>query len=192
MGRLVYTAQCSLDGFTEDRSGSFGFTRPSEQVHRYINDRERSASTYLFGRRMYQTMEVWESDEFLDSVDDDLDEVMRDFAQTFRAADKVVYSRTLASVDAPRTRIVRDFDPVEVRALADAASGDVSIGGPELAAHALRAGIVDAIQLMLAPVIIGGGKPALPSDVHLELELIERDQRSFDNGWVAVHYSVVR
>lgn len=191
MGRLVYTAQCSLDGFTEDASGAFDFTMPSSQVHAFVNDRERTVGTYLLGRRMFDTMRIWDTDAVLGGADDEAErEILSDFAEIYRGIDKVVYSRTLASVDAPRTRLVRAFDPAEVRALVEAASAEVSVGGPELAAHALRAGLVDQINLLMSPIIVGSGKPALPSDVRLDLQLIET--HSFDNGTIAAHYLVRR
>ncbi|MEA2492826.1 MAG: hypothetical protein QOJ29_737 [Thermoleophilaceae bacterium] len=173
---LVYAAICSLDGYTEDADGKFDWARPSDEVHAAVNDLERPIGTYLYGRRMYETMVFWETM-------DDPDPVMRDYAEIWRAADKVVYSRTLESVASERTRIEREFDPESVRAI----DGKVSIGGPELAAQAIAAGVVDEIHLYVNPVIVGGGKHALPDGVRLDLTLV--DQRRFENGTVHLHYA---
>lgn len=189
MGRLVYTAQCSLDGFTEDRDGSFGFTVPSEEAHVYINDRERPVSTYVFGRRMFETMRVWDTDEVFELFDEPIKSIMGDFAQTYRAADKLVYSRTLTSVDAPKTSLLGEFDADRLREIVAAAPGLVSIGGPEIAAFALRAGLVQQLNLLIAPIVLGAGTSALPADVAMELELT--DQRSFSNGMLALTYAVL-
>jgi len=154
-------------------------------VHAFVNELERPVGTYLYGRRMYETMVYWETGppESEDS------EVMRDFAQIWRAADKVVYSRTLETASTERTRIEREFDPEAVRELKARADRDISLGGPELAAHAFRAGLVDECCLFLAPVIVGGGKRALPEGVRLELELL--DEHRFDNGTVFLRYATV-
>jgi dihydrofolate reductase len=173
---LIYSAICSLDGYTEDAGGKFDWARPDEEVHAFVNDQERPIETYHCGRRMYETMVFWETM-------DDPDPVMRDYAEIWRAAEKIVYSRTLESPASERTRIEREFDPQAV----SANPGKASIGGPELAAEALRAGIVDEIQLFVNPVIIGGGKRALPDRVRLDLRLV--DQRRFENGTVFLHYA---
>jgi dihydrofolate reductase len=146
-----------------------------------VNELERPVGTYLYGRRMYETMRYWET------VGDDQPEVMRDFAQVWRAAEKVVYSRSLESASTARTRIERDFDPEAVRELKASASSDIAVGGPELAAEAFRAGLVDECHLFLVPIIVGGGKPALPDDVRLELDLL--DERRFGNGTVFLRYA---
>jgi dihydrofolate reductase len=173
---LVYSAICSLDGYIEDADRKFDWARPSAEVHAFVNDQERPIGTYLYGRRMYDTMVAWETM-------DDPAPVMRDYAAIWRAAEKVVYSRSLEAAGSERTRIEREFDPDAVRSM----SGNLSIGGPELAAQALAAGIVDEIHLYLAPVLVGGGKRALPDGVRLELEL--RSERRFDNGTVHLHYA---
>jgi dihydrofolate reductase len=172
---LSYTAITSLDGYTADEDGRFDWSAPDEEVHAFVNDLERPIGTYLLGRRMYEVMAVWET------IDDDA-AVMRDYAQIWRAVDKVVYSRTLETVSSERTRIEREFDPEAVRRM----EGDLSIGGSELAAHAIRAGLVDELRLFVSPVVVGGGTPALPDGVRWELELI--DERRFGNGVVFLRY----
>ncbi len=183
MGRLIYLTNISLDGYIADRDGSFDFSAPSAEGHAFINDIVRATGTHLYGRRNYDVMTVWET------WGDD-DPVTSDFAQMWRAADKVVYSRTLAEPSTTRTRIERELDPDAVRSLVDAAEQDVLVGGADLAGQAIRAGLVDDIHLFIAPVVIGGGTPALPDDVRLELELV--DTRRFDNGVVHVHHRVIR
>jgi dihydrofolate reductase len=179
MARLIYTALTSLDGFVEDRDGGFGWAEPGAEVHAFVNDLERGAGTHLYGRRMYETMVVWETPE---AMGDDLPPHVRDFSDVWRAAEKIVFSRTLERVSSARTRIEREFDPEAVRALKAAADHDVLIGGPGLAGEAFRAGLVDECNLFLAPVVIGAGKRALPDDVRLDLELV--DERRFGNGMV--------
>jgi dihydrofolate reductase len=182
MARLIYTALCSLDGYIEDRDGNFDWAAPDEEVHAFINDLERSAGTHLYGRRMYETLMVWETDPGF-TADSPL---LRDYAEIWRAADKIVYSRTLQSVPTRRTRLERNFDPQAVRRLKETVEQDLVIGGPELAAHAFRAGLVDECHLFLAPILVGGGKPALPEQVRLQLELLE--QRRFGSGVVFLRY----
>jgi dihydrofolate reductase len=174
---LSYTAIASLDGYVADEDGRFDWSAPDEEVHAFVNDLERPIGTYLLGRRMYEVLAVWET------MEDDAPE-MRDYAQIWRAADKVVYSRTLEAVSSERTRIEREFDPEAVRRMK--AEGDVTIGGSELAAHAIRAGLVDELRLFVSPVVVGGGTPALPDRVRWELELV--DQRRFGNGVVYLRY----
>src|SRR5437763_13347121 len=161
MARLIYAAIASLDGYVEDEQGKFDWAAPDEEVHAFVNDLERPIGTYLYGRRMYETMVYWETD------DDDA-AVARDFGQLWRAAEKVVYSRTLRAVSSERTRIEQEFDPAEVRRLKETSPSDIAIGGAEVAGHAIAAGVVDEIQLFLVPVIVGGGKRALSADVHAE------------------------
>ena len=180
MAKLVYTAIASLDGYTEDEDGKFDWAMPDEQVHAFANELERPVGTHLYGRRMYETMVAWETMA-------DPDPVMRDYAEIWRAADKIVYSKTLAEASSARTRIERDFDPEAIRQLKAAADRDLAVGGPTLAADALRAGLVDEIQLLLNPIVVGGGNPALPDGVRLELKLM--DERRFGNGVVFVRYS---
>jgi dihydrofolate reductase len=172
---LVYSALASLDGYIADSEGRFEWAAPDREVHAFVNDLERGVGTMLLGRRMYEVLAVWET---LDEPEPE----MRDFAEIWRAADKVVYSRTLEEVSTARTRIEREFDPEAVRRL----DGVVSIGGPELAAHAFRAGLVDEIHLFLSPILVGGGTAALPDGVRRELELVE--ERRFGNGFVFLRY----
>jgi dihydrofolate reductase len=175
MGRVVYSAIASLDGYVNDERGNFDWAAPDAEVHAFVNDLERPIGTHLYGRRMYETLAVWET------LEDDHPQ-MRDFAQIWRGADKIVYSRTLTEVASARTRIERDFDPESVRRIA----GDISIGGPTLAAQAFAAGLVDEVHLFLHPVAVGGGTPALPRDARLDLELL--DHRRFASGVVHLHY----
>ena len=184
MGRLIYSAITSVDGYVADADGRFDWAAPDEEVHAFVNDLERPVGTYLLGRRMYEVMAVWET---LGSVPGQ-SPVMLDFAALWRAADKVVYSRTLEAVSSARTRIERDFDPDAVRRLKASEARDISVVGPGLAAHALRAGLVDECHLLLHPILVGGGTRSLPDDVRLELELL--DERRFGNGVVHLHYRV--
>jgi dihydrofolate reductase len=184
MGRLIYSAIASLDGYVADRDGRFEWSAPDEEVHRFVNDLERPAGTYLLGRRMYEVLVAWETPDALP----DASPVTRDFAAIWRSADKVVFSRTLEAVASARTRIERDFDPEAVRRMKASADRDLTIGGPELAAHALAAGLVDELHLFLNPIVVGGGTPALPDDVRLELELV--DEHRFGNGVVHLGYRI--
>jgi dihydrofolate reductase len=181
MARLIYSVIMSLDGYIEDASGDIDWAAPSEEVHAFVNDLERPVGTYLYGRRMYETMVGWETDTFGPSA------ASRDFADIWRTADKVVYSRSLERVSSQRTRLERSFDPHAVRRLKAEADRDITIGGPELAAQAFAAGLVDECQLFLAPVIVGGGKRGLPDGVRLTLELTE--ERRFDSGVVFLRYT---
>lgn len=184
MGKLIYATNTSLDGFTEDVSGSFDFTTPDEELHRFYNELMRGVGIQLIGRRMYETMAVWETDpSFYEES-----EVLAEFAAAWQDTDKVVYSTTLTEPVTTRTRIVSAFDADEVRALKAATDTDLSVSGPGLAAHALRAGVVDEVSVVLAPVTIGVGKPAFPADVRLDLELL--DQRRYGNGAVHARYQV--
>jgi len=179
MVKLVYSAITSLDGYVEDEDGNFDWSAPDEEVHAYINDLEREIGTYLCGRRLYDVMVVWET---LQSDHP----VMRDYAEIWRAADKVVYSRTLDKPSSERTRIEREFDPAVVQQMKTSAERDISVGGSELAAQAIKAGLVDELNLFLSPVVVGGGKRALPAGVRWQLELL--DERRFGNGVVHLHY----
>jgi len=185
VARLIYSTISSLDGYVADADGNFDWAAPDEEVHAFVNELERPVGTYLYGRGMYETMVFWET---VDTGSEPL--VMRDFAEIWRAADKVVYSRGLEQVASGRTRIERDFDPDVVRELVASASCDVGIGGAELAAQALKASLVDECQVFLAPVVVGGGKRSLPEDIFARLELLE--QRRFDSGFVYLRYSVGR
>lgn len=184
MGRLIYAAIASLDGYVADEDGNFKWCAPDEEVHAFVNDLQRGVGTQLLGRRMYDVLAVW------DTIDTgpEQEPVMRDYAELWRAADKVVYSRTLESVSTARTRLERDFDPEAVRALKAGADRDLSVGGPELAAEAFRAGLVDEVHLFLSPVVVGGGIRALPDGARLDLELLE--ERRFGNGVVHLAYRV--
>ena len=181
MARLIYAAIASLDGYVADEDGKFDWAAPDAEVHSFVNELERPIGTYLYGRRMYDVMLYWET------VDPDHDQE-RDYAEIWRAADKIVYSTTLDTVSSARTRIERSFNPEAVEQLKASATSDISIGGSELAGHALRAGLVDECHLFLNPIIVGAGTPALPSDLRLELELL--DERRFEGGVVHVHYRV--
>ena len=183
MARLIYTAITSLDGYIEDAQGNFDWAAPDEEVHGFINNLERSAGTHLYGRRTYETLMAWETDPSLAASDDPL---LRDFAHIWQAADKIVYSNTLDAVSTRKTRLERTFNPEEVRQLKETLEHDIVIGGPELAAHAFRAGLIDVVHLFLTPVIVGGGKPALPDNVRLALELLE--ERRFESGVVFLRY----
>jgi dihydrofolate reductase len=178
---LIYSAIASLDGYVNDTDGRFDWAAPDAELHAFVNDLERPIGTYLYGRRMYETMAVWET------IDDPAPE-MRDYAELWRAADKVVYSTTLDTVTTSRTRLERAFEPEAVRALKSAAASDLSVGGPGLAAAALRAGLVDECHLFLHPVAVGGGTPALPAGARTEFELL--NERRFGSGAVHLHYRV--
>jgi dihydrofolate reductase len=184
MTKLIYFTIMSLDGYIEDADGGFGWAAPDAEVHAFVNELERSVGTYLYGRRMYETMAAWENDP---SVADSSPET-RDFAAVWRAADKVVYSSTLAEPSTSRTRVERRFDPDEVRELKAAAKADMTVSGPNLASHAFRAGLVDECHVLLAPALVGGGKPGLPDGVRLDLELV--DERRFAGGMVFLRYGV--
>ncbi|HEY2296380.1 MAG TPA: dihydrofolate reductase family protein [Jatrophihabitans sp.] len=183
MAQLIYSVITSLDGYVVDESGNFDWAAPDEQVHAFVNDRERAIGTYLYGRRMYDVMKVWQD------VDDG-DEVSRDYAQLWRAAEKVVYSTTLDAVSTPRTSLRPTFEAEAVRSLVADAERDVSVGGPTLAAAALHAAIVDEVQVFVHPVVVGGGTNYLPPGLSVPLRLL--DLHRFDGGVVYLRYSVVR
>jgi dihydrofolate reductase len=184
MANLIYSAITSLDGFTADSNGNFDWAAPDEEVHAFFNDHDRPVGTYLYGRRMYETMVYWETAP----TDADQPTAEHDYARIWQAADKVVYTSTLDTVFSARTRIERRFDPEAVRRLKEAAERDLSVGGPGLAAHALTAGLVDECHLYLNPVVVGGGTPALPAGLHSELELL--DEHRFGSGVVYLRYRV--
>jgi dihydrofolate reductase len=181
MGRLQYAAICSLDGYTEDADGKFDWAAPDEEVHSFVNDLERPVGTHLYGRRMYQTLAVWQT-----IGGAQYPAVENAYADIWRAAEKIVFSATLAEVSTPRTRLERAFDPEAIRQLVADADRDVTVGGPGLAAQAIRAGLVDDFHLILHPVVVGGGTRALPDDVRLDLELV--DEHRFGNGVVHLHH----
>jgi len=183
MARLIYMAIASLDGFIEDASGGFGWAQPDEEVHSFVNELVRPVGTYLYGRRMYETMAYWERPPGLDEEPP----VVRDFAAIWQAADKVVFSRTLAAASTARTRVERAFDADAIRALKASSGDDIGIGGPELAGQAVASGLVDELQLFLVPVIVGTGKRWLPeAEVRSGLGLL--DDRHFANGTVFLRY----
>jgi dihydrofolate reductase len=184
LAKLHYSAIASLDGYVADADGDFSWAMPDEEVHRFVNDLERPLGTFLLGRRMYEVLAVWESEE----MRADPSPVMRDYAEIWRSADKVVYSRALQEAPTARTKIEREFDPGAVRAMKEEGERDLSVGGPELASQALAAGLVDEIQLILYPVVVGGGTAALPAGIRFDLEL--RDQGSFGNGAAYLRYGV--
>lgn len=184
MGKLIYAANTSLDGYLEDETGSFDWSVPDDDVHAFWNEHERRIGTSLYGRRMYETMRVWESDDWLTTEP----AVVREYAEIWRSTDKVVYSATLEAASTARTTIERQFEPEAVRQLTRTSDSDVSIGGAALGAEAFRHGLVDECVLLLWPVLVGGGKPALPRGVRRDLELL--DQRRFGNGVIYVRHAV--
>jgi dihydrofolate reductase len=182
VAKLIYSAITSLDGYVADVDGNFDWAVPDEEVHTFINDLERPVGTYLYGRRMYEVMVGWESAHTLP----DQPPFMLDFAQIWQAAEKIVYSKTLEAVSSARTRIERDFDPEAIRQMKARAGRDIIVGGPELAAQAFKAGLVDELHLFVTPIVVGGGKQSLPNNVRLMLELI--DERRFEGGMVYLQY----
>ena len=184
MAKLIYSAIASLDGYVEDEAGNFDWAAPDEEVHAFVNELERPIGTYLYGRRMYETMVFWETQG--DGADQSA--ASRDFAGIWRAAEKIVYSRTLRTASSAKTRIERAFDIEAIRQLKEASGSDITIGGAELAGQAIRAGLVDECDLFLTPVLVGAGKRALPDRVRMPLELL--DERRFRNGVVHLRYRV--
>ena len=181
MASLTYLAIASLDGYVEDEAGKFDWAAPDEEVHAFVNDLVRSVGIYLYGRRMYETMVYWETD-------DDRPPVYQDYTEIWRAAEKVVYSQTLQTVSSERTRIEREFDPAAIKRLKENTQSDIAIGGAELAGQGIAEGLVDEFHLFLGPVLVGGGKRALPAGVHAELELL--DERRFRSGVVYLRYRI--
>ena len=184
VAKLIYTVISSLDGYFEDAGGTFDWAAPDEEVHAFVNDLERPIGTYLYGRRMYETMVFWESV----STEADESAVFSEYAGIWRAADKIVYSRTLETPSSRRTLIEREFEPDAVRQLKRSSTADIAVGGGELAGQAIGAGLVDECHLFLCPVVVGGGKRALPDGVRAQLELL--DERRFEHGVVHLHYRV--
>jgi dihydrofolate reductase len=181
MAKLIYSALASLDGYVADEDGNFDWAEPDEEVHTFVNDLDRLVGTYLLGRRMYEVLVYWETIALADQPP-----FIRDFAEIWRAADKIVYSKTLEEVSSARTRIERDFEPEAVRQMKAAAERDLTVGGPDLAAQAFKAGLVDECRLFVAPILVGGGTQSLPDNFRLELELL--DERRFGNGMVHLRY----
>jgi dihydrofolate reductase len=184
MAKLTYTALTSLDGIIEDESGKFDWAAPDPEVHQFVNDLMRPAGTHLYGRRMYETMAIWQTVGLDPTTPTPPEEL--DFAELWRSADKIVYSRTLTTVSTPRTLLEPEFDPDSVRELKSTATHDLIIGGASLAHHAFEAELIDEIHLFVIPVIIGAGKPALPKGRRVDLELL--DEHRFPNGTVHLHY----
>jgi dihydrofolate reductase len=182
VARLIYSGIMSLDGYTADADGRFDWAAPDEEVHAFVNDLERPIGTYLYGRRMYDTMAVWETM----TDEPDLSAASLDYARIWQGADKVVYSTSLTEPTTPRTRVERSFDPDAVRAMKESAAADISVGGPGLAAQAVAAGLVDEWHLFVTPVVVGGGTRYLPDGVRFDLDLV--DQRRFGNGVVLLRY----
>ena len=181
MAKLIYSAISSLDGYVADEDSNFDWAEPDEEVHTAVNDLERQVGTYLYGRRMYEVLVAWETLVLADQPP-----FIRDYAEIWRATNKIVYSTTMQAVSSARTRIERAFDPEAVRQMKASAGRDLSVGGPHLAARAIEAGLVDEFHLFLTPIVVGGGTRALPDDVRVELELAE--ERRFGNGVVHLHY----
>jgi dihydrofolate reductase len=181
MAKLIYTTITSLDGYIEDAEGRFDWAEPDEEIHTFVNDLERPIGTYLYGRRLYETMVYWER-----PPDGNQPPFVQDYADIWQRADKIVYSRTLQTVSSVRTRIERAFDPETVRQQKVSADADISVGGAELASRAIEAGLVDEYHMFLAPVVVGAGKRSLPDAVRVDLELL--DERRFRNGAVHLHY----
>ncbi len=182
MAKLIYSAIASVDGYTEDAAGSFDWAAPDEELHRFVNSLERPVGTYLYGRRMYETMLYWET---ADTVAGQPPSV-REFTGLWQSAEKIVFSKTLESVSSARTRIERNFHPAMVRQLKSAAEHDMTVGGADLAGQAIKAGLVDELQLFLVPAVVGGGKRALPSGVRSDLELL--DTQRFGSGAIYLRY----
>lgn len=185
MAKLIYVSNVSLDGYIEDEHGRFDWTAPEDDFFAFITDLVRPVGTYLYGRRLYDMMAVWETDPALAAQS----ELRADFANMWQAANKVVYSTTLDAVSTARTRLEHNFDPASVRDMKASATSDLTVGGALLAAHALKAGLVDECHLFIRPILLGGGKPALPSDTRAELELL--DDRRFSEGVVYLRYGVL-
>jgi dihydrofolate reductase len=182
MAKLIYTGIMSLDGYVADSAGNFDWSEPDEEVHTFVNDLQRQVGTYLFGRRMYEVMVAWENaDIFADQPP-----YIQDFAEIWQSADKIVYSKTMETATTARTQIKRDFDPEAVRQMKAEAPRDIAVGGSDLAAQAIKAGLVDEYHMLVTPIIVGGGKQFLPNDVRLDLELL--DERRFGSGVVHLSY----
>jgi dihydrofolate reductase len=182
LAKLIYSTITSLDGYVADEDGNFDWAAPDEEVHSFVNDLERHVGTYLYGRRIYEVMVYWETAHtFADQPS-----FVQDYAEIWQAADKIVYSKTLDTVSSTRTRLERDFDPDAVRELKASAERDISVGGPGLAAQAIKAGLVDEYHFFLAPIVVGGGRQSLPDDVRVKLELL--NERRFGGGVVYLHY----
>jgi dihydrofolate reductase len=184
MAKLIYSVIMSLDGYVADEHGNFDWAAPDDEVHTFVNDLERQVGTYLYGRRMYEVMVAWETPETFAEQPP----VVQEFAKIWKAAGKIVYSKTLEKASSAGTRIERTFDPEAVGQMKSTAERDISVGGPNLAAQAMRAGLVDECHLFVVPVVIGGGNQAFPNNVRMNLELV--DERRFRNGAVHLHHRI--
>jgi len=182
VAKLSYTAIMSLDGYVADEKGKWDWAQPDEEVHRFVNDLERPVGTHLYGRRLYEVMRAWEDPSLVAGQP----RFMHDYAEIWQAADKIVYSKTLEAASTARTRIERDFDAEAVRELKTNAAREISVGGAELAAQAITAGLVDEFHFFLAPAVVGGGKRALPDGVRLDVRLV--GEHRFGSGFVHLHY----
>jgi dihydrofolate reductase len=182
MGKLIYVANVSLDGYIEDAHGRFDWTEPTDEAFAFITELVRPVGTYLYGRRLYETMAVWETDPSLAAQS----ELRADFANVWQSAEKIVYSTTLEAVSTADSRLERHFDPEVIRAVKSSSAGMLTVGGSTLAAHAFEAGLVDECHLFVGPVVLGGGKAAFLGDARIELEL--QDERGFDNGVMYLRY----
>jgi dihydrofolate reductase len=182
MAKLIYSALTSLDGYIADQDGTFDWAEPDAEVHTFLNDLMRTIGTYLYGRRMYDVMNAWETLDLTDQPPH-----MREFAEMWRSADKIVYSKTVTSASSARTQLERDFDPEAIRRMKTTAEHDIAVAGPTLAAQAFHTGLVDECQLFIAPIIVGGGLQSLPDNVRLKLDLL--DERRFGNGMVYLRYA---
>jgi dihydrofolate reductase len=182
MAKLIYFMPMSLDGFIAGEGDDLDWSAPSEEVLAFISDQHRNIGSYLYGRKEYETMQVWETPEVIPGLTPD----MQDFARVWQAAEKIVYSKTLAAVSTAKTRLEREFDPQAVRQLKAHAPHDMTVAGPNLAAQAMRAGLVDEYQLLVVPALLGGGKRVLPDGVSAALDLV--DERRFADGWVYLRY----
>lgn len=185
MAKLIYAVNVSLDGYNEDEQGDIDWTISDSEMYAFWTDFERSIGTYLYGRRIYESMVYWETA----SISGDQPEVIKEFAQIWRAAEKIVYSRTLEAVSSIRTRIEREFDPDAIRRLKESSTADITINGPGLAGQAMSAGLIDECHLLVNPIVLGGGKRALPDNLRMQLNLL--GERRFENGVVHLHYRVV-
>lgn len=184
MAKLIYAAISSLDGYVADSEGNFDWSMPSEEVHRFVNNLERRIGTYLYGRRMYEVMRYWETA----STGNGEPSAGQEFAKMWQANDKIIYSRSLENVSTARTKLEREFDPAVIRRMKVDASRDIAVSGPTIAGQAMKLGLVDECHLFLSPIVVGGGTPALPDNVRIQLELL--DERRFGNGVVHLHYRV--
>ncbi|WP_127581697.1 dihydrofolate reductase family protein [Paenibacillus koleovorans] len=185
MGKLIYPINVSLDGYMEDEGGNLDWSISDDETYAFWTDFQRTIGTYLYGRGMYESMVYWETA----NASGDQSEVGREFAQIWRAAEKIVYSRTLQAVSSAKTRLEREFDPDAIRRLKESSGADITIGGPELAGQAMSAGLIDECHLLLNPIALGGGKRALPDNLRMRLELL--GEHRFRSGVVHLHYRVI-